>query len=139
MNTMNSLRTPFARALVGLLLACVLVSSSGCFLLAIGAAGAAGAGTVAYISGELTTTLSGRLDSVSAAAGRATIQLQLAKISDKKDAFSAVIIARTAQDEKVTIKIEKEGDELCRVKIRVGVFGDEAKSRAILEKIRSDL
>ena len=36
-------------------------------------------------------------------------------------------------------KIEKEGDDLCRVKIRVGVFGDEPKSRAILEKIRSEL
>ncbi len=139
MNTMNSLRTPLARVLASSLLACVLVASSGCFLLAIGAAGAAGAGTVAYISGELTTTLNGRLDSVSNAAGRATTQLQLAKISDKRDAFSSVIIARTAQDDKVTIKIEKEGDDLCRVKIRVGVFGDEPKSRAILEKIRSEL
>lgn len=127
------------RILAGAALASALALSSGCFLVAVGAAGAAGAGTVAYIRGELDASLGSRLDAVVGAADRAIAQLQFAKISDTRDAFSAVIVARTAQDQKITITVTKEADELSKVRIRIGVFGDEPKSRAILDKIKANL
>lgn len=120
------------------LFSAVLVASaalqSGCFIVA---AGAAGAGAVAYVRGELETTLSGSYDAVERAANRAIEQLQLVKINERKDAFIAVITARTADDKKVEIKITKLATETTKVQIRVGVFGDEAKSLAILDKIKA--
>lgn len=115
------------------------VATSGCFVVALGAAGAAGAGTVAYARGQLDATLANGYDQVLAASNRALDELQLVKISEKKDAFSAILIARTAEDKKVEIRIAKEGDTLTTIRIRVGIFGDEEKSRTLLEKMRAGL
>ena len=115
------------------------VATSGCFVVALGAAGAAGAGTVAYARGQLDATLANGYDQVLAASNRALDELQLVKISEKKDAFSAILIARTAEDKRVEIRIAKEGDILTTVRIRVGIFGDEEKSRTLLEKMRAGL
>ena len=45
----------------------------------------------------------------------------------------------TAQDNKVVIVITWKDTNLTRVQIRVGVFGDEALSRSILERIKHNL
>jgi hypothetical protein len=121
------------RALVATcLLAAVVLTSSGCFVLA---AGAAGAGTVAYIRGELDATLNEHYDKVIDASNAALHKLEFAKVNEVKDAFTDVITARTAQDKKVEITITKQAEKITKVSIRIGVFGDEEKSRAILEKI----
>ncbi|MCW5548990.1 MAG: DUF3568 family protein [Opitutaceae bacterium] len=130
------LRKILVRFLAGSLLMASLALHTGCVVVA---AGAAGAGAVAYIRGELETTLEGKLDNVHKAANRAVGQLEFAKISDRKDAFSANLVARTAQDKKVDIVLTKTGDNLTKVQIRVGVFGDEELSRALLEKIKAAL
>jgi hypothetical protein len=118
------------------LAATILVLASGC---AVVVAGAAGAGTVAYIRGELDATLNERYDRVISASNDAVEKLELARISEAKDVFSAVIIARTAEDKKVRIKLTKEGEKMTKVQIRIGIFGDEEKSRAILDRINAGL
>ena len=127
------------RLLAATLCAASVTLLSGCMLFALGAAGAAGAGTVAYVRGELSATLANKYDDVIAASNRAVGDLRLAKISERSDAFSAVIIARTAQDKKVTITITKSADNLCELKIRIGLFGDEPMARSILDKIKAGL
>lgn len=64
-------------------------------------------------------------------------ELEFAKVSDNKDAFKALLVARTALDKKVEITIVNSGKNLTNIKIRVGVFGDEQLSLAILEKIKA--
>lgn len=118
----------------GAVLAASAALQSGCIVVA---AGAAGAGAVAYVRGELESTLSGSYEAVERASNRALEQLQLVKINEKKDAFVAVITARTADDKKVVITVTKLATETTKVQIRVGVFGDEAKSLAILDKIKA--
>jgi Protein of unknown function (DUF3568) len=118
------------------LLAVTSLVQTGCVVVA---AGAAGAGAVAYVRGELQSTLTGSFEAVEKAANRSIEQLQLVKINEKKDAFVAIITARTADDKKVEIKATKLAAETTKVEIRVGVFGDEAKSLAILEKIKANL
>jgi hypothetical protein len=120
-------------------LGATLLLGSGCFLVAVGAAGAVGAGTVAYIRGELDSALSNDLRTVDTATQRAVGQLQFAFVSDRADAFTSEIIARTANDVKVEINLTKEADNLTKVQIRVGTFGDEPMSRAILDRIKSNL
>jgi hypothetical protein len=137
MKTMNSSR--FLRTLALLAGVTLLTLNSGCFLVAVGAAGAAGAGTVAYIRGELDASLAGKVEAVDTATNTALQQLQFAKISEGKSTVDASIVARTGQDKKIEIKLDRTADNLTRVRIRVGTFGDEALSRLTLDKIKSNL
>jgi len=130
-------RRRIQRLLAAAILAAAMTAASGCFLVAVGAAGAAGAGTVAYVRGELDASVGSPYDRVVSASDAAVGQLLFVKTRESRDALDTVFEARTAEDKKVTIKVSKEGDNLCRVEIRVGFFGDEAKSRAIFEKIRA--
>ena len=134
MSTKKSSEILRAAILAGL--ASVAVMQSGCLLVA---AGAAGAGTVAYVRGELDASLGNGYESVVQASNRAIDQLQFKKISESKDALKAVLIARTASDKKVQITVIKVSETLTKVEIRVGVFGDQALSTTILEKIKGSL
>ena len=49
------------------------------------------------------------------------------------------LIARNAADKKIEMRVELVGENVSKLKIRVGVFGDEAQSLAILEKVKSNL
>jgi len=127
------------RTLAGAAAAVILTLCSGCFLAAVGVAAGAGAGTVAYIKGELTATLPHHVGRVTDATEQAIAQMQFAKISEKRDALSANIIVRTAEDKKVEINLTRQADDTTKVDIRVGLMGDEALSRAVLEHIKSNL
>ncbi|ACB74869.1 DUF3568 family protein [Opitutus terrae] len=114
----------------------VVAGMTGCVAVAAGAgAGAA----VAWVRGELQTNLSADFENAVRATNRALTQLQLAKISEKKDALNAVITARNAADKKIEIQLANAARNLTKVEIRVGVFGDEPLSIAILEKIKDNL
>ncbi len=102
-------------------------------------AGAAGAGTVAWVQGRLEAVLDVNYEKTVTAANLAIKQFQFAKISEKKDALTAILVARTAEDKKVEIKVVKVGDQSAKVQIRVGIFGDEALSLTILDKIKTNL
>jgi Protein of unknown function (DUF3568) len=112
-----------------------LFALPGCLVVAAGA----GAGVVAYVRGDLEATLANDYNPVVDATRGAIKALEFAKVSDNKDAFKAVIVARTAVDKKVEILITNSGKNLTSIKIRVGVFGDEQLSLAILEKIKAAL
>jgi hypothetical protein len=114
----------------------LLASLSGCVAVV---AGAAGAGTVAWVQGRLDATLDANFDRAESAANRAVAQLQFAKISEEKDALTATLTVRTAEDKKVVIKIVRVGAAASQAQIRVGIFGDQTLSLTILEKIRANL
>ena len=124
------------RALGALVLTAAMVLHSGCLAVA---AWAAGAGTVAYVRGELRASLDQNFDRTVHATERAIEDLKFAKISEKQDALVAVIVARTAEDKKIEIKVSSASAAQTKVQIRVAVFGDEALSQRILEKIRANL
>ena len=121
-----------------LMLAAAMLAASltGCVAVV---AGAAGAGTVAWVQGRLEAVLDANYEKAVTAANLAIKQFQFSKISEKKDALTAILIARTAEDKKVEIKVSKVGDQTSKVRIRVGFFGDEALSLTILDKIKTNL
>jgi len=90
-----------------------------------------------YVRGDLEDTLAKDYNAVVDATRGAIKDLEFAKVSDNKDAFKSLVIARTALDKKVEITITNSGKNLTSIKIRVGVFGDEQLSLAILEKIKA--
>jgi len=125
-----------SRLLAGSALAATLLLGTGCFVVA---AGAAGAGAVAYIRGELDAPLDSGIDNSDHAANSALLSLQFPKVEETKDALKATLTARTGDDKKVEIVLTRIGDNLTKVQIRIGFFGDEMISRAILDHIKSSL
>lgn len=115
------------------------VLAQGCVVALVGAGVAAGAGTVAYLRGDLEAVEPKNIDTVLEATEKAIEELGL-KVSKKtKDKMSAVIIARDAQDKRITIKLKAAAEGSTKLSIRVGGFGDETKSRLIYQKIREKL
>jgi len=109
---------------------------TGCVVAAVGAGAA---GTVAYFRGELVSTFDNTFDEAFEATQKAVDELELIRISEKKDALSAVFTVQTAKDKKVSIILDKLDHEVTSVTIRVGIMGDESLSLTILGKIRENL
>jgi hypothetical protein len=109
---------------------------SGCVVVA---AGAAGAGAVAYVRGEMQASVEQNLEETYLAAQRALKDLEFARIEEKKSGVDAELVSRTALDKRVQIKLKKVTDGLTKVHIRVGVIGDQELSLTILEKIKMEL
>lgn len=114
----------------------VLSIQSGC--VAVVAAGAAGTG-VAWYSGRLEANLGHDLIAVYKASQKALAQLEFAKISENKSSIDAQLVSRTALDKKVDIVLTQVTPKSTKVAIRVGVFGDEALSLTVLDKIKANL
>lgn len=109
---------------------------SGC---AVILAGSAGAGTVAYIKGELQANLEAPLEKSIEATGSALENLKFIKISEEVDKLTGEIIARTSQDKKITIKLNKVTENTTKISIRVGMFGNQTLSYSLIEEIRKEL
>ena len=127
------------RAKQGLLIIVLLGAAGllqGCVVAAVGLAAG---GTIAYVRGDLESVESEKLDVVYEAAVKAMEKLDLATTKKSKDALSAVIIGRDAQDKKVTITLKAVADGATKLSIRVGVFGSETKSRLIYKEIQENL
>ncbi len=124
------------RGVVALGLTVPMVLQTGCLVVA---AGAAAAGTVVYVRGDLKATLPNSYDTVVKAANQAIDSLRFRKTEEEGDALKTEIEARTGTDTGVDIDIVRVSDSLTEVHIRVGVFGDEAMSLTILEKMKESL
>lgn len=118
------------------LLGVFALAGSGCLIVA---AGAAGAGTVAYVRGDLQATLDANYERSLKATRAGLERMQYKIISDRSDALAGEFIARTALDKKVQVRVTKDSDALTKIRIRVGVFGDEEVSRSLLEAIKARL
>jgi hypothetical protein len=113
-----------------------MVLNGGCIVAAVGLGAA---GTVAYVRGDLQAMEPERIDDVYGAVLKAADELGLNVTTKSKDALSAIIVARDAEDKKVTIKLKATAEGPTELSIRIGVFGSETKSRLIYQKIRDNL
>lgn len=125
-----------ARVLAGVAMVAVLAVQPGCLIVA---AGAAGASTVAYVRGDLMAPLDADYESAVKASRRALDKLEFKIIDEKRDALAADFVARTALDKKVQVRVTKQGEKVTQIRIRVGVFGDEALSMTVLNEIKQRL
>ncbi|MES1168563.1 MAG: DUF3568 family protein [Oleiharenicola lentus] len=138
MNTIPQSAARFNKSILlgfGLALAAIPFVT-GCVVVA---AGAAGAGAVAYVRGEMTTTIDHDLDAVFRASQQALTKLEFAKVNEHKSGVDAELLARTALDKKVQIQLTQVTSTLTKVQIRIGLVGDQDLSLTILEKIKAEL
>ena len=119
-----------------LLLSGAAVLAQGCVVAAVGAGAA---GTVAYVRGDLETVETVGLDALYKASLEALDKLELAVIQKAKDAMTAEIISRDVEDKKIRIKLTSTAEGMTKLSIRIGMFGDETKSRLIYEAIKKEL
>lgn len=116
----------------------LLVSSlSGCVALALG--GAAGAAGVMYVKGRVVDKVNAPIDRVYNASLAMLASKKLPVSSKQADVASAHIKSKYADDKEIWIDIEAITSEVCEIKIRVGVTGDQDRSIDLLEGIKSRL
>ncbi len=124
--------------LISLMLSLVALVS-GCVVVLVGGAAAAGVGGYAYVNGEIKSTVSGSLDKAWDATQGAMQDLEFPVVNRSKEALQAELTARNASDTKISLKLRKLSESATEIRIRVGTFGDESLSRLILEKINHRL
>ena len=127
------------QALLIVLLTGTAIFSYGCVAAAVGIGAAGAAGTIAYVKGDLEAIEAEELDVVYEATVRAVKDLELRVISKTKDALTATVYARDAEDKKVTITLKRTTEQTTKLSIRIGTFGNETKSRLIYQKIHDYL
>lgn len=120
-------------------LSCLLfaVELTGCAALVLG--GVAGAGSVVYIKGELKEDMAASVPAIHSASVSALKDLNIPIIEDNHDQLSASIKSKFADGSDVWIQIESVTAKSSKVTIRVGIMGDENKSRQILDGIHKHL
>ncbi|MGE5296803.1 MAG: DUF3568 family protein [Solirubrobacterales bacterium] len=123
---------------LALLLAGLATSSGGCLAIAVGAGAA---GTVAYMRGDLEAEEPYGIEQTYAATRDAVDSLGLKIINGDSgaDALSACVTARDSSDKKVVVRLKAVTSNVTKVKVRVGTFGDEAKTRRIYNTIHDRL
>ena len=125
--------------LILLLLASPAVLTGCLAAVAIGGGAAVGAGTIAYLKGELKSTEGYSFSRVWAATVKTVEELDFIVVNKVSDAISGQYECVTADNKKVHINVKRIGDNITEITIRVGTFGDETLSRYILNKIQSNI
>lgn len=117
-----------------------LLSLTGCAAL-IGAGAGAGAGVTGYrfIEGELEVNYTKPYEQVWQATNMALKDLEMAIEESEKDQLGAKIKALRADGTKVVIKLKRRPSGITRVKIRVGMLGDQEASDFIERAIERNL
>jgi hypothetical protein len=118
---------------------CVCLSAlcSGCLALAVGAAG--GAAGAVYVMGKLQDEINRPLPVAHDAAVAAMKDLELKLSEDRIDKISAHMESSFSDGPHVWIDMESVSDSRCRITIRVGLTGDEVRSRKIYDAIKQHL
>ena len=124
------------RIAVLVMLAVLSVTGAGCVVAAVGAAAA---GTVVYVRGEIESYFDSDVQTVYNATVKAVNDLKLLAVEQSHDALSGKVVARNSEDQKITIKIDGSSRSTIKVTIRVGFWGDEAQSRVVLDRIRANM
>ena len=121
------------------LVLCVVLAflCSGCFWMAVGAAG--GVAGAVYVMGKLKDEVNYDVSSVHKATVAALAELELKLLEDKVDKLSAHVESEFSGGEHVWIDLESLSSSRTSVTIRVGVTGNEVRARKTYDAIKRHL
>ena len=89
--------------------------------------------------GTLTATMDRGIDRVYGAVQEAVKKLNLTIVMAEQDGVAAEVLARDAQGQNITIKLEAISQNRTALTMRAGMVGDENKSRVIFREIQQNL
>lgn len=125
----------FKALLAALVAGGMLWLQSGCVgLVAVGA----GAGTMAYIRGDLEVESTKPVDQVMAAIEQTCTELNFNIDKKETKAFTGTVVA-DSDFGRVVFKAEARKPEKTQISIRVGPFGDRGASELIYERLKPNL
>lgn len=116
--------------------ACGLVFCQGCGTSVRGPEGAIEA-RIKY--GTLTAKMDRGIDRVYQAVQEAVNELGLTTVMAQQDGVAAEVLARDAQGQNINIKLEAVSTSETELTMRVGMLGEENKSRVIFREIQNNL
>ncbi len=126
-----------SRWLSGVLAIFMLVSSSGCAALLVGAA--AGAGSVVYLKGALQKNLDKPVERVHKAALKGLKSIQVVVTDEKLEVHKSVIKGKFSDGASVTIEVDALTERASQITIRVGLIGDQTKAEMVLNAVERRL
>jgi len=126
----------FTSAVFVLILFCSVLTLSGCWVL-LGAA--AGAGGYAWVSGVLQSEFEVSNEKLAAATEKGLKRLALPIKEKSVDHLTAKFKSELADGNDVTIDINAITEKSARIKIRVGLLGDQKQSEMIMDSIKKYL
>jgi hypothetical protein len=116
---------------------CLATLATGCgalFLL-----GDSETGEIVFVRGELRTTEAISLAKLDLACGKAVEMMGYDGVETTSEKDKSRWEARTASGDAVNIRLASKAPKRTELRIRVGVIGDEARSRLVLEQIHQSL
>jgi hypothetical protein len=125
-----------AKPLILSVLLATMMLSTGCWFLIGAAGGVAGAQFLGSRANSLEAVSLPRLHDASVAALK---ELKLVIIEDAEDGMVGKIMAMTADDKEVRVKLDRISPETTEVTVSVGVMGDKSRAQQILNAIREKL
>lgn len=121
-----------------MLAASMLMLTSGCIVLGLAAAGAAGAGAMAYNKGDFETTEPVPFGNAMAAVDKTITDMGMSVIKQNRDALTGYVQAKSTFGT-VRYKLASKGPSLTKIGIRVGTFGDSDYQAHIYSKLKENL
>lgn len=113
------------------------VTAAGCVPLVVGAA--AGAGSVAYAKGVLEKGFDKSVEALHRASVKGIKDLKLFIVSDEARRHTSKVVFEFDDGQKGEVTIKAMTEQSAKMKIRVGIFGDEVKSQMVLNAIQKHL
>jgi len=127
----------FQKYSLNILCVFLLATTTGCIPLLIGAA--AGIGGMTYVKGTLVHNVDHTVKKVNKASMLALKELNLFILSDELNNRSSVIKAEYEDGKSISVFADAITERSSKITIRVGTFGDQVKSQAILNAILKKL
>ncbi len=124
------------RLIIGLVMGMVV---SGCAVAVLATGAGLGAGTYAWLKGELRRTYPATYDAVWNASSDALQSLEMPVVSQQRDALKGTIMAKRADGSDVRVDVKYLTDKTTQVSIRIGLFGDRPDSARVHETIQARL
>jgi Protein of unknown function (DUF3568) len=134
----NAHGTVWCSRVPGFVLSVVLAFfCSGCFWMAVGAAG--GVAGAVYVMGKLKDEVNYDVSTVHKATVAALAELDLKVLEDKSDKVTAHVESEFSDGEHVWIDLESLTGSRTSLTIRVGITGNEGRARKIHDAIKRHL
>jgi hypothetical protein len=114
---------------------CTLLSGCGALLLV----GGAGTSAIAFATGELQSTEPYSLEALDQACATALDEMAYSEIDTVREADKIRWRAKTSGGDPVDLRLQSKGPKSTDLRIRIGIFGNESRSRLLLEQIHQAL
>ena len=116
----------------------IAATCSGCFGVFVAGAAGGAAGAI-YVKGRLVENLDASVAALHMASREALNELGLPIIDDSVDNRTGKLRSEYADGKRVWIDIAMESPAATKITVRVGSFGDPARSQDILDRIKRNL